>query len=193
MGLRRKTEEAVRQLARADGIELAGASVPWLNGRGHFGVDGLPGHAREFLDAVFDALGGDRDAQASKPARRLPGDFVHIATGTYVEVDESQHFTSARALTLSLYPEDLPLGFDLGEYRDLCAEWSSRADRQFAHKAVAAFGPGGRQRQRAYNDALRDIVAPALGHPPLVRVPAPDRDAARGYEAARPRLAALIA
>lgn len=38
-------------------------------------------------------------------------------------------------------------------------------------KTAIGFGPGGRQ--RAYNDALRDLVTPTLGHPPVIRVAAP--------------------
>ena len=34
--------------------------------------------------------------------------------------------------------------------------------------------PQGRPRQRAYNDALRDLVTPLMGHPPVMRVAVPD-------------------
>lgn len=57
------------------------------------------------------------------------------------------------------------------------------ADRDFAHKAAAGFGPQGRPRQRAYNDALRDLVTPLMGHPPVMRVAVPDRDGAAAYGA----------
>lgn len=43
----------------------------------------------------------------------LRGDFIHEPTETLIEVDESQHFTSFRLVTLDLYPEDWPLGYDL--------------------------------------------------------------------------------
>ncbi len=47
--------------------------------------------------------------------------------------------------------------------RALCRDWGSRADRYRASKSALAFGPGGRQAQRAYHDAVRDLVVPAMG------------------------------
>ena len=43
------------------------------------------------------------------------------------------------------------------------------------------FGIGGRQKQRAYNDALRDLTIPAMGHPPLIRVPILDGNGSATY------------
>ena len=129
--------------------------------------------------------------QAAKRLTSLPGDFLHPESMTFIEVDEHQHFTSRRLATLDLYPEGAALGFDLGEYRALCRDWAPRADRYRASKSAAAFGPGGRQAQRAYHDALRDLAVPAMGHPPLVRVAAPARDGAAAYARVRERLATL--
>jgi hypothetical protein len=47
------------------------------------------------------------------------------------------------------------------------------------------------QRERAYHDALRDLATPAMGHPPLIRIPAPDGDGAAAYERHRSALLAL--
>ncbi|MGH2712563.1 MAG: hypothetical protein ACRDM7_01515 [Thermoleophilaceae bacterium] len=64
------------------------------------------------------------------------------------------------------------------KYRALCERLRERSDRDFAHKTAVEFpGPHGRQRQRAYFDAVRDFGAPVFGHGPVVRVPAPERDA----------------
>jgi hypothetical protein len=109
-----------------------------------------------------------------------------------IEVDESQHFTSYRLRTLDLYPEGIPLGFDLEEYRELCRTWAPRSDRYRRSKAAVGFGEGGRQRQRAYHDALRDLVTPAMGRPPVIRVPAPDRDGAAAYDRVRARMRPLV-
>ena len=59
-----------------------------------------------------------RPGPQSHRARRRPNDaarcdFIHAATGTLIEVGESQHFTSFRLQTLQLYPADAALGFDL--------------------------------------------------------------------------------
>jgi hypothetical protein len=75
----------------------------------------------------------------------------------------------------ALYPEDASLGFELDAYRALCQTWRGEADGYYRTKAARGFGPGGRQRQRAYYDALRDLAAAAVGYT-LIRVAAPDRD-----------------
>ena len=144
------------------------------------------------MERIFEALDGRVEEQAAKRSTSLPGDFFHEASGTFIEVDESQHFTSWRLRSLSLYPPDTPLGFDLDGYRDLCEEWAPKSDRYRAAKAAVGFGEAGRQRQRAYHDALRDLVVPAMGHPPVIRVPAPTRDGQAAYAAVRERMAGLI-
>ncbi|MQW77090.1 hypothetical protein GHK92_14510 [Nocardioides sp. dk4132] len=143
------------------------------------------------LHRIFTALGGVEADQAAKRLTALPGDFLHPESMTFIEVDEHQHFTSRRVATLDLYPEAAALGFDRGEYRALCRDWASRADRYRASKSAVAFGPRGRQAQRAYHDALRDLAVPAMGHPPVVRVAAPEREGALAYLRVRERLATL--
>lgn len=151
--------------AAADGVALHRARMPWLNQRGHLGLPPEAGPVRKVLADIFAALGGDPLVQAAKKVRALPGDFVHLPSGTLIEVDESQHFTSFRRVTLDLYPADASLGFDIDEYRLLCDQWSARSDRYRASKAAVGFGAGGRQRQRAYHDALRTSSPPLWGIP----------------------------
>lgn len=177
--------------AHADGIDLVPARVPWLNQRGHLGLPEAADSVRGVLADIFTALGGEIAVQAGKRLTPLPGDFIHPPTGTLVEVDESQHFTSHRLLTLQMYPAETPLGYDIDCYRRLCTEWAPIADRTWRHKAAVAFGPGGRSRQRAYHDAVRDLAASAMGHPPVIRVPAPDRDGRSAYASVRDRLSGL--
>ena len=184
-------ERAFAAAAGRDRISLERAREPWLNQRGHLGLPESAHGVVEVLGAIFDALEGRLAEQAAKRLTPLPGDFRHVATGTLIEIDESQHFTSFRLRTLDLYPDSSQLGFDLNEYRTLCREWSARSDRYRASKAAVGFGPGGRQRQRAYHDALRDLVAPEVGRPPVVRVAAPDRDGDAAYLRVRDSLAHL--
>ena len=184
-------ERAFAAAAEADGVLLSRARVSWLNQRGHLGLPEEAADARRVLDQIFLALGGDPVAQAGKRLLSLPGDFVHEPTGTFIEIDESQHFTSHRLLSLSFYPREWPLGFDIDAYRQLCREWAPRSDMYRATKPAVAFGEGGRQRQRAYHDALRDLAAPKMGHPPVIRVPAPHRDGVAAYEAVRDRVRAV--
>ena len=185
-------ERAFVAAAAADGLPLVRARVPWLNQRGHLGLPQHADVARRTAAEIFARLDGDAAAQAAKRLTSLPGDFAHEATGTFIEVDESQHFTSYRLLTFDHYPTDARLGFDIDEYRALCEQWSPRSDRYRAAKHAVGFGPGGRQRQRAYNDALRDLAIPEITGRPVVRVAAPDRDGKAAYHRVRDRLRSLI-
>jgi hypothetical protein len=101
------------------------------------------------LAQIFTGLGGQGDVQSGKRITPLPGDFYHASTGTFIETDEFQHFTTFRLRTLELYPPDVPLGFDKDQYTGLCRQLADRADKYRATKAATGFGPGGRQRQRA--------------------------------------------
>lgn len=183
-------ESAFCAAAERDGIQLLRAKVPWLNQRGHLHVPDEARSAVPALQMIFELLGGVESAQAVKRTTALPGDYFHPPSGVFVEVDESQHFTSFRRATLDLYPTGTPLGFDLLEYKSLCQELSPRSDRYRRDKAAVGFGQGGRQRQRAYNDSLRDLVTPLMGHPPVIRVAAPDRDGDAAYAAVRDHLRA---
>ncbi|MDQ0826938.1 hypothetical protein QFZ60_003111 [Arthrobacter sp. B2I5] len=168
--------------AARDGIQLETAQVPWINQRGHFA---LPQRATEVagpaLAAIFRALDGQPEAQMGKRVIALRGDFYHAQTGTFIETDGTQHFTSFRLRTLGLYPEGVPLGFEPSLYASLCRQWAPTADKYRAAKDATGFGAGGRQRQRAYNDALRDLAIPAMGHPPVIRVPILDSNGTAAY------------
>lgn len=52
--------------------------------------------ARPALERIYLALGGDLDTLATGKLTKLTGDFIHEPSGTLIEVDESQHFTSFR-------------------------------------------------------------------------------------------------
>jgi hypothetical protein len=138
----------------------------------------LPASALHALDTIFDALGGDPVALRAKRSGVRQVDFVLRPSGQVVEFDEVQHFTTARAQALTLDPDDdTPLGFDLDRYRQITETWKTRGDKGFAHKSAAEFpGPAGRQRQRAFFDTYRDLVAPHLGTAPLIRIACPDND-----------------
>ncbi|MFF2031112.1 hypothetical protein [Arthrobacter sp. NPDC058192] len=182
-------QAAFSAAAARDGIYLETAKVPWINQRGHFG---LPQTALDVagaaLSAIFLALKGESGVQSGKPVTPLPGDFYHAPSGTFIETDESQHFTSFRLQSLELYPLGVPLGFEKDEYANLCRQLAPRADRYRAAKAATGFGPGGRRRQRAYYDALRDLVTPAMCPPPLIRIPILDDDGETTYSRHREML-----
>ncbi|MFN3006641.1 DUF7255 family protein [Mycolicibacterium wolinskyi] len=189
-----ETQQAIAELARRDGIELVAQSVPWLNRRGHLGLpEGAVDRAVvSALERMYCGLGGDLALLASAPDTPLRGDFQHPDTGTLIEVDESQHFTSFRLQTFALYPAGTPLGFDVGHYLATCGLWRRSADGYFRAKAARGFGAGGRQRQRAYYDALRDLATPAMGLPPLIRIEVADGDPVDAYRRHRDRLCAAL-
>jgi hypothetical protein len=185
-------QAAFHTAAARDGIILSPAKVPWLNQRGHYSLPIEAEVAINTLEEIFTSLGGRPNEQQAKRSTTLPGDFFHADSGTFVEIDEMQHFTSFRLRTLYLYPGDAPLGFDLHQYRELCQRMAPSADKYRAAKEAVGFGPWGRQRQRAYYDALRDLAIPAMGHPPVIRIPILDGDGETAYARHRGKLLTLL-
>lgn len=173
--------EAVAASAlRVEGIDVVSAgSLPWLTVRGHldsYVQRHAPAHLLNLLATVHDELGGNANVLAGKRSGAVRADLVVVATGQMIEVDEVQHFTSAREVSLDQYPESIPLGFSLHDYRLWTIRHRAEGDRAFAHKRAADFDfHGGRQAQRAYNDALRDLLAPIFTGHPVVRVAVPTR------------------
>ena len=197
---------AFAEAAKEDGIVLVEQpTFNWLTEAGHLGLERAAMDRRdpalrepvtaavEALRAMYDRLGGDPVVLRS--LRRnffLTVDLAHEPTGTLIQLDESAHFTSFRLTTLDLYPPDTALGFDLDEFRALCREWSSKTDNINRAFAAKGFGFGGRQRERAYRDALVDLGTPAIGRPPVVRIVALDGDGAAAYERERERMVKLF-
>jgi hypothetical protein len=199
-------QSAFAQAAGADGIELGSRSFDWLCEQGHVGLErvakarrdpalaGPVTAALEQLAAIYARLSGDVSVlYASRENLLLPVDLVHEATGTVIAVDESPHFTSFRLLALELYGDGAEVGFDLDAHKELCRVWCSRTDGLARGLPAKGFGFGGVQRERAYRDALLDLAAPAMGHPPIVRIAAVDGDGAAAYARHRASLLALRA
>jgi hypothetical protein len=197
---------AFAQAAAEDGIVLSSQSFDWLCEQGHVGLERVAKARRdpalvrpvtaalEQLGAIYARLKGDVSVLHAARANLLLGvDFVHEPTGTVIEVDDAPHFTSFRLTALELYRPDASVGFDLGEYKGLCRAWSARTDGLGRGLAARGFGFGGVGRERAYHDALRDLATPAMGHPPLVRIAAPDGDGAAAYHRHRDALRSLSA
>ncbi|HSS56737.1 MAG TPA: hypothetical protein VLK59_01925 [Solirubrobacteraceae bacterium] len=197
-------QSAFAAAAAQDGIALQSASFDWLCEQGHVGLERVAKARRdpaivapviaalEQLAAIYARLQGDVSVlHAARENLLLPVELAHDATGTVIEVDEAAHFTSFRLTALDLYRPDVAVGFDLAEHRALCREWSTRTDRLDRGLAAKGFGFGGRQRERAYHDALRDLAVPAMGHPPVIRIAAVDGDGGAAYARHRDALLAL--
>lgn len=179
-------EREFRDAALADGIVLERATPPWINRRGHFGLPPAAQGVVDVLQRMFEALGGDAGCQSQKTLQAMQGDWFHAPSRTFIEVDELQHHTSDRLRTLEFYPSGHPAAPSLPLLEARCLTHAQRADRCWSNKHAACFNwPGGRRAQRAYNDALRDLVTPLMGYPPVLRVPAIGVDGRAAYLSAR--------
>ena len=164
-------------LTKAGHKVTQGATFEWLTGRGPLEPEAsmVSEDVRERLLTLHADLGGSHQKLATKARQRLPVDF-QIEGRVLLELDETQHFSSARERTLDFY-DDLHHDLDVARYRDLCVQYRANADAYFKNKTAADFPfPGGRTAQRAYLDAVRDFLAPAHGFR-LIRIPAPARNA----------------
>jgi hypothetical protein len=197
-------QQAFAQAAAEDGVVLGSGAFDWLCEQGHVGLERVAKSRRdpslvgpvtaalEHLGAIHARLQGDLSVlRASRENLLLPVELVHEPTGTLVEVDDSAHFTSFRRAALELYPADAAVAFDRNEHKELCRAWCSRTDGLARNLPAKGFGFGGIQRERAYHDALLDLAAPAMGHPPVVRIAAVDGDGAAAYHRNRETLQRL--
>ena len=200
------TRAAFAEAAAQDGILLQSETFDWLCEQGHVGLERVAKARRdpalvapamaalEVLSAIFARLKGDVSVlEASRENLYLPVDLVHEPSGTVIEVDTAPHFTSARLVALDRYPAGAALGFDVEEHKGLCRALCATTDLLSRGLPAKGFGFGGVLRERAYHDALRDLATPAMGHPPLVRIPAVDGDGAAAYRRHRASLLALSA
>ena len=194
-------EEALASEAAKDGIELAPHQFEWASEPGHLAVAYLADQTGDFeimqraeiavpaLTQMFNRLKGLtpvlHSCRVNMPYMPV---LVHVQSATLVEVDDVLHFTSGRLTTLDLYPAEVPLGFDIKEYKELCREHAPTSDRWRYGMASKMFGFHGQQNERAYQDAIRDIASWVMGLPPLIRVPVIDGDGAAAYARVRDAL-----
>jgi hypothetical protein len=97
---------------------------------------------------------------------RCPGDPPRI-----LEVDEKQHFNHYRARTLGFYADQLPLAFPVDAWVARSQQKARLEGGGFGKPKPPLFpGDGGRHRQRAFRDALCDIVPLEHGFLPTLRI-----------------------
>ncbi|MCL9794750.1 hypothetical protein [Frankia sp. AgKG'84/4] len=138
------------------------------------------------LAAIFRALTGRELPEAAPPRERRRLDIIaRYPDGSRqaIEIDERQHFTGARAATFPLYPTHAALGYNTHLWLRRSQELTGREPGGgFARPCPPLFpGPGGRHQQRAFRDALADLVPPQHGWLPTARIadfqlPATGRD-----------------
>jgi hypothetical protein len=90
---------------------------------------------------------------------KLSFDFCVPEKHLVIEFDERQHFTLPRAASLRAYPDSATLGFDKGKWIQLCEDINAGDN-----------SPEYRDEQRAFYDAIRDIMAPRIGLKPVIRI-----------------------
>ena len=144
-----------------------------------------------------DLTGGMVLPEVMRPVERREVDDVVQRPGEpprIVEVDESQHFTRYRAATLPFYSGKVPLAFPPEVWVARSKEKPHRGGGGFSVPKPPLFpGEGGRQRQRAFRDALCDILPPEHGFLPTLRIADFEVEGWLHGPNARDRMQALLA
>lgn len=116
------------------------------------------------LQQIRSALGDLRSHRNFiKSALMPPCDYFIADPPFIVEFDENQHFSRARLITLTHYPEPAAVGFGISRWQQLCREIDADDDT-----------PIDRDERRAWYDTLRDLVPTVNGFRPTVRLYAGD-------------------
>jgi hypothetical protein len=164
-------QATVSELQKALGCEF-GATPSWLlrPGRSECGSRwGLVCDIYAVLTGLqLPAKMPPRETRRVDAVIALPGHPPRI-----FEFDESQHFNRHRAATLAVYPEDIELAFPQ-------TTWL-RASEASTRKLGTTGGwgkarpplfpePGGRHLQRAFRDALADLLPGVHGWAPTLRL-----------------------
>ena len=116
------------------------------------------------MNRIYSALQDHRGYNSFVGRKMLPRCDYYVKTlNCLVEIDESQHFTGPRELTLSLYPKNASISFDKKVWLSRC-QILNRHDNH----------PPNRNETRAWYDTLRDLFPPLFGMAPTIRIYAKD-------------------
>ncbi len=104
--------------------------------------------------------------------RRMVGGVFQTKGGLFIlEVDGKLHFNAYRSKTLSLYPENLSVGFSIDLWVEKCNKNTELAGVGFGKPKPPLFaGKHGRHLQRAFRDSLTDILPSEYGFLPTLRI-----------------------
>jgi len=97
---------------------------------------------------------------------------VLSADGTkrILEVDEKQHFNHFRAQTLQSYETEVPVAFPVSDWMTACEAKRKLEGGGFARPRPPLFPESmGRHQQRAFRDALADLLPGTRGWLPTLR------------------------
>lgn len=165
--------------AAKDGLTLVPApNYEWIGTKGPFGLATPTGPLFDTVLEMARVLDGHLDVMRfPRRTRRADFDLIHEPTGTHIEVDEEQHFSSHRLKMLDFYEPEIDYGFDVKEYRTLCRLHGPRIDRTgWAAKDTVNFGARSRAKQRVFYDAMKDLVLPAMDKLHVIRIEVIDRE-----------------
>lgn len=130
-----------------------------------FDIDfpGEESHKQPFLTQLMTikgALESFRHFTDFAKAKKLPRCDVYVPDpGFILEMDESQHFSQARKVSLLNYPKEFKVGYDLQEWMNYCDQINA-SDTDPPH----------RDEQRAWYDTLRDFIPTVMNLKPTVRI-----------------------
>ena len=126
------------------------------------------------VQRIYTGLTGGSLPEVMRPVERRTVDLVFQSRGVQprlLEVDEKQHFNPFRSETLRAYGGRVPVSFD---WKGWIARGDVKASLEgggFAKPRPPLFpGVNGRHKQRAFRDALSDILPTEHGFLPTLRI-----------------------
>ena len=119
-------------------------------------------HTKNRLLELHDQLGGDSGQLMTVPKRML-NLAIQVDDNVLVEIDGLNHFSSVRLDALKVY-QGINHNLNIDLYERLCNLYKDRADGGKPTKEAPGFPfIGGQTAQRAYFDAVKDLVTAAHG------------------------------
>lgn len=122
---------------------------------------------------IYNSLTGGVLPEVMRPIEHRRVDAVLVRRGCkpiILEVDEKQHFNTFRAMTFEYYA-DARVAFDIEAWRQASLAKRKLEGGGFAKPKPPLFpGLNGRHKQRAFRDALCDLLPPLHGFAPTLRV-----------------------
>jgi hypothetical protein len=128
----------------------------------------------QLVQEIYAAVtGGSVLPDAMPENERRSVDQVLVVGGAHriLEVDEIQHFNRYRATALRRYPSDLAVAFPVDAWTAACDRKHKLEGGGFGKPKPPLFPElGGRHQQRAFRDALADILPGEYGWLPTLRI-----------------------
>lgn len=168
-------ELQLRAIALAEaafGMRVAPGTAPgWLMRPGRSECGSLWTTVSAIYAALTDGLVLP-DTMPLRERRAVDGVVTDAAGIAHVlEVDEKQHFNAFRYASLELYPRNTEIRFPLDSWKEASRRKTRLEGGGFARPRPPLFGmDNGRHRQRAFRDALADLLPPLHGWGPTIRI-----------------------